>query len=66
MFESALGLVVGASIIVVRVPLIGHPYGRFAFTAFTSVLFGISMLFNGIFRMGTLLHGLYGIGFLWV
>src|SRR5699024_2505659 len=37
--------------------------GRFAFTAATSIVFGVSMVSNGIFPMGSPLHGLYAIGF---
>lgn len=62
-FLHILAFVVGASIIIFSFALIRHPSGRFAFTVFTSTLFGISMLFNGIFPMGNPLHGLYGIGF---
>ncbi len=61
--ESIAGITVGASIILFSLTLIGHPSGRFTFTVATSVLFGVSMLFNGLFTMGSPLHGLYGIGF---
>lgn len=61
--ESILGIIVGASIIIFSLALIRHQSGRFAFTVLTSTLFGISMLCNGIFTMGSPLHGLYGIGF---
>ena len=62
-FEKALGVIAGVSITVFSLALIRHPLGRFSFTAFTSVMFGINMLSNGIFPMGSPLHGLYGIGF---
>jgi hypothetical membrane protein len=62
-FESVSAIIVGVAIIIFSVALIRHPSGRFAFTVLTSSLFGISMLCNGIFRMGSPLHGLYGIGF---
>nr|AAK28586.1 hypothetical protein [uncultured bacterium] len=62
-FESVLAVIVGASIIIFSLALVRHPSGEFAFTVFTSLLFGISMLCNGIFPMGSPLHGLYGIGF---
>jgi hypothetical membrane protein len=61
--ESVLGIIVGLSIVIFSLALVRHPSGRFAFTVLTSVLFGISMLCNGIFTMGSPLHGLYGIGF---
>ncbi len=62
-FESVLAIIVGASIMVFSLALVRHPSGRFTFTVLTSLLFGISMLCNGIFPMGSPLHGLYGIGF---
>jgi hypothetical protein len=62
-FESVLAIIVGASVIVFGLGLIGHPSGRFAFTAGTSIVFGVSMLSNGIFTMGSPLHGMYAIGF---
>lgn len=62
-FESVCALVIGLSIIAFSLALIKHPSGKFSFTVFTSLLFGISMLFNGMFPMGNPLHGLYGIGF---
>ena len=62
-FESALGVIVGVSVIIFGFGLIGHPSGCFAFTAGTSIVFGVSMLSNGIFPMGSPLHGMYAIGF---
>ena len=61
--EAVLAIIVGVSIIVFGLGLIGHPYGRFAFTAGTSIVFGVSMLSNGIFHMGSPLHRMYAIGF---
>lgn len=61
--ESVLAIIVGVSIIIFGLGLIGHPSGRFAFTAGTSVVFGVSMLSNGIFPMGSPLHGMFAIGF---
>ena len=62
-FEHIFGIIVGVSVIIFSLGIVRHPTGRFAFTVFTSLLFGISMLCNGIFPMGSPLHGLYGIGF---
>jgi hypothetical membrane protein len=62
-FEMISAIIVGVSIIIFSAALVRHQSGRFAFTVFTSSLFGISMLCNGIFHMGSPLHGLYGIGF---
>ncbi len=62
-FESVAGVVVGASIIIFSASLFRQASGRFVFTVLTSFLFGVSMLCNGIFVMGSPLHGLYGIGF---
>lgn len=61
--ESVVGIIVGASVIIFGLALIGHPSGRFSFTAGTSIVFGVSMLCNGIFTMGSPLHGMYAIGF---
>ena len=61
--ESVSAIIVGTSIIAFSAALVRHPSGRFSFTILTSMLFGISMLCNGIFSMGSPLHGLYGIGF---
>ena len=61
-FESALAIIVGVSFIIFGLGLIGHPSGSFAFTAGTTIVFGISMLSNGIFTMGSPLHGMYAIG----
>lgn len=62
-FESILASIAGVSVIMFGLGLIGHSAGRFAFTASTSIIFGISMLSNGIFTMGSPLHGMYAIGF---
>lgn len=61
--ESVLAIIVGVSVIIFGLGLIGHPSGRFAFTAGTSIVFGVSMVSNGIFPMGSPLHGMYAIGF---
>lgn len=62
-FEQMLSVIEGVSLIIFSLALVRHPSGRFAFTVLTSVLFGISMVCNGVFPMGSPLHGLYGIGF---
>lgn len=58
----ALAITAGASIIVFSLALFWHPGERFSFTSATSMLFGINMLSNGVFTMGSPLHGLYGVG----
>lgn len=62
-FEQSVGVISGISIIIFSLALVRHPSGRFSSTVFTSILFGLNMLSNGIFPMGSPLHGLYGIGF---
>lgn len=57
----AAAIVSGASIILFALGLLGYSR-RYVFTAFASVVFGLSMISNGIFVMGSPLHGLYGIG----
>jgi len=37
-------------------------FKRFYLTSVLLAIFGISMVSNGVFPMGTLMHGLYGIG----
>lgn len=37
-------------------------YKKYYFTSILLIIFGISMLSNGIYPMGTIMHGLYGIG----
>lgn len=51
----------GAAIIVFSLSLLTQGR-RFALTALMSTLFGAGMLSNGIFTIGSPLHGLYGIG----
>lgn len=60
--EQVAGIVSGGSILVFSLALLADGR-RFACTALTSVLFGLSMVGNGVFPMGSPLHGLYGIGF---
>ncbi|QRM89970.1 DUF998 domain-containing protein [Lacinutrix sp. WUR7] len=38
-------------------------FKRFYTTSILLAIFGISMISNGLFPMGTIMHGLYGIGF---
>ena len=54
-------IVSGASIVLFGVGLLGASR-RYAFTALAAFVFGASMISNGIFVMGSPLHGLYGIG----
>lgn len=61
--EQITCVISGVSIIIFSLSLIRHPSGQFAFTVLTSFLFGINMLSNGIFPMGSPLHGFYGVGF---
>lgn len=62
-FEQIAGGLSGVSIIIFSLALVRHPSGQFSFTVLTSILFGMNMLSNGIFPMGSPLHGLFGIGF---
>jgi hypothetical protein len=54
-------IVSGASIVLFAFGLLGYSR-RYAFTALASVVFGLSMISNGIFVMGSPFHGLFGIG----
>ncbi|MEH6419834.1 DUF998 domain-containing protein [Pseudomonas sp. CGJS7] len=58
---QAAAAISGAAIVVFSVSLLAQGK-RFALTALTSTLFGISMLSNGLFTTGSPLHGLYGVG----
>lgn len=60
--EQLAGLLSGGSILLFSAALLADGR-RFACTALTSSLFGLSMVCNGLFPMGSPLHGLYGIGF---
>jgi hypothetical protein len=54
-------IVSGTSIVLFALGLLGYSR-RYLFTALASAVFGLSMISNGIFIMGSPLHGLYGIG----
>ena len=55
-------IVSGASIVLFGLGLLRIGLRQFAFTALAAIVFGISMVSNGIFTMSGPLHGLYGIG----
>lgn len=54
-------IVSGASIVLFAFGLLAHSR-QYAFTALASIVFGLSMISNGVFVMGSPLHGLYGVG----
>ncbi|WP_158790983.1 DUF998 domain-containing protein [Granulicella sp. L60] len=56
-------IVCGASIILFSLALMQRGLRQYLFTSFSALIFGASMVSNGIFVMGSPLHGLYGIGF---
>jgi hypothetical protein len=56
------GVVAGGSIIGFAIALLLHNASRYPFTALTAAIFGISMVSNGVFVMGSPLHGLFAIG----
>lgn len=51
----------GAAIVIFSLSLLTEGR-RFALTSLTSTIFGVAMLSNGVFTIGSPLHGLYGIG----
>jgi len=55
-------IVSGTSIVLFGMGLLRIGFRQFVFTALAAIVFGISMVSNGIFTMGGPLHGLYGIG----
>lgn len=58
-----LGAIIsGLSIVGFAVALILSRRPRMPFTAVTAAVFGLSMVSNGIFTMGSPLHGMYAIG----
>ena len=57
----AAAIVSGASILLFGLGLLGYSR-RYAFTALASAVFGLSMVSNGVFVMGSPLHGLFGVG----
>lgn len=56
------GIVSGLAIVAFAVALVLHKPTRMPFTSFLALVFGLSMISNGLFKMGGPLHGLYGIG----
>jgi hypothetical protein len=56
------GIVAGGSIIAFAAALLVQGGSRYVFTALAAFIFGISMISNGVFTMGSPLHGLYAIG----
>jgi energy-converting hydrogenase Eha subunit A len=54
-------IVSGTSIILFALGILSYSR-RYAFSAVASAIFGLSMISNGVFVMGSPLHGLYGIG----
>ena len=55
-------LIAGLSIVAFGLALLLRNPLRMPFTAAFALLFGVSMMSNGVFIMGSSLHGLYGIG----
>jgi hypothetical protein len=55
-------MISGVAILAFALALVLHKPGRMPFTAFLAMVFGISMISNGVFTMGSPLHGLYAIG----
>ena len=55
-------IISGASIILFSAGLLRHASKQYVFTVLAAFVFGASMISNGIFVMGSPLHGLYGIG----
>ena len=54
-------VVSGSAIILFSLALLAQGR-RFALTVLTSTLFGVSMVSNGVFTIGSPMHGLYGVG----
>ena len=55
-------LICGLSLAAFALALLLSKSGRMPFTAASALVFGVSMMSNGVFVMGGPLHGLYGIG----
>lgn len=60
--QRSAALVSGVSIFLFGLGAFVGSGKRFGFTALAAALFGVSMISNGIFVMGSPLHGLYGLG----
>ncbi|WP_266181909.1 DUF998 domain-containing protein [Dyella humicola] len=56
------GFIAGISIIGFALALVSKDRQRLPFTSVAAFVFGISMVSNGVFTMGSPLHGLYAIG----
>lgn len=55
-------MVSGLAIVGFAIALVARCGEKMPFTALASLIFGISMVSNGVFTMGSPLHGLYAIG----
>lgn len=60
--QRAAAFITGVSVILFGLGLYITNQRRFVFTLIAALLFGASMISNGIFVMGSPLHGLYGLG----
>lgn len=56
------GFIAGISIIGFALALVSKDTQRLPFTSVAAFVFGVSMVSNGVFTMGSPLHGLYAIG----
>lgn len=55
-------LISGFTIVLFGIALLAARSRRMPFTAGAALIFGVSMISNGVFTMGSPLHGLYAIG----
>jgi hypothetical protein len=62
LIQRLAALAAGISILLFSLGLFLWPIRGFGFSAFAAALFGASMISNGVFVMGSPLHGLYGMG----
>lgn len=60
--QRAAAIITGMSILLFGLGLLRLPRGRMEFTPLIAAITGISLASNGMFVMGSPLHGLFGIG----
>lgn len=60
--QRAAAIITGASILLFGLGVLSASSRPMIFTALISVITGISLASNGVFVMGSPLHGLYGVG----
>lgn len=62
LIQRIAAIVAGLSVLMFGVGMLGTSSGPMPFTAMIAIITGVSLASNGVFVMGSPLHGLYGVG----